>query len=85
MAQYIALGSIILALGSNRNLSARATGANTARNDSAKAVDSFRAAGNGVRGWDGFRLTGGLVKPNASLEQIWNTLLRLHILRQIAI
>ena len=43
----------------------------TARNDSAKAVDSFRAPGNG-RGRDGFRLTGGLAKPNAALEQIWN-------------
>jgi hypothetical protein len=39
------------------------------------AVDSFRAPGNG-RGRDGFRLTGGLAKPNALLEQIWNTLLR---------
>src|SRR6516225_3646975 len=29
-----------------------------------------------VRGRDGFRLTGELAKPNASLEQIWNTLLR---------
>ena len=47
----------------------------TARNDSAKAVDSFRAPGNG-RGRDSFRLTGGLAKPNAVLEQIWNTFLR---------
>jgi hypothetical protein len=45
----------------------------TARNDSAKVVDSFRDAGNGVRGRDGFRLTGELAKPNAALEQIWNT------------
>jgi len=45
------------------------------RNDSEMAADSFRAAGNG-RGRDGFRLTGGLAKPNAVLEQIWNTLLR---------
>ena len=34
-------------------------------------VDSFRAPGNG-RGRGGFRLTGGLAKPNAVLEQIWN-------------
>jgi hypothetical protein len=34
-------------------------------------VDSFRAPGNGWRP-DGFRLTGGLAKPNALLEQIWN-------------
>jgi len=46
------------------------------RNDSEMAVDSFRAPGNG-RGRDSFRLTGGLAKPNAVLEQIWNTLLRL--------
>ena len=46
----------------------------TARNDSAEAVDSFRAPGNGC-GRDGFRFTGGLAKPNAVLEQIWNTLL----------
>ena len=39
------------------------------------AVDSFRAPGNG-RGPDGFGLTGGLAKPNAALERIWNTLLR---------
>ena len=45
------------------------------RNDSEMAADSFRAASNG-RGRDGFRLTGGLAKPNAVLEQIWNTLLR---------
>ena len=29
-----------------------------------------------IGGWDGFRLTGELAKPNAVLEQIWNTLLR---------
>src|SRR5215472_13755968 len=29
-----------------------------------------------VRSRDGFRLTGELAKPNAVLEQIWNTLLR---------
>jgi hypothetical protein len=29
-----------------------------------------------VEGRDGFRLTGGLAKPNAALERIWNTLLR---------
>jgi hypothetical protein len=45
------------------------------RNDSAKPLDSFRAPGNG-RGRDGFRLTGGLAKPNAALEQIWNRLMR---------
>ena len=32
-----------------------------------------------VEGWDGFRLTGELAKPNAVLEQIWNTLLRSHL------
>jgi hypothetical protein len=42
------------------------------RNDSEKPVDSFCAAGNLER----FGLTGGLAKPNALLEQIWNTLLR---------
>jgi hypothetical protein len=36
------------------------------------AVDSFRAPGNGCGGRDGFRLTGGLAKPNAVLEQMWN-------------
>jgi hypothetical protein len=46
------------------------------RNDSEKPVDSFRAPGNG-RGPERIGLTGGLVNPNALLEQIWNTLMRL--------
>ena len=42
------------------------------RNDSEMAVDSFCAPCNGGVSRDGFRLTGGLAKPNAVLEQIWN-------------
>jgi hypothetical protein len=38
-----------------------------------------------VEGRHGFRLTGGLAKPNAVLEQIWNTFVGGFILRQIAI
>ena len=53
------------------------------------AVDSFRPPGNG-RGRGGFGLAGGLAKPNAVLEQIWNTFTEIGVggfpyLRHIAI